>query len=80
MRMPLFQLPVQCYAVVTANTLADAASATVGGKELSVTCQRTSALTSTVEDTAFASWVPVSATLVIKATTVRKVRIFSDWF
>lgn len=52
-----------------------AASAIAGGKALSVMFQTTSALTSTVEDMAFASWVPVSATLVIKEIIVKKVSI-----
>lgn len=75
--MFLFQLPVQCCAVVMASTRVVAASATAGGKALSVMCQTTSALISTVEDTAFALWVPVSATLVIKEIIVKKVRIIS---
>lgn len=64
--------------MVTASTPVVAASAIAGGKALSVMCQTTSALISTVEDTAFALWVPVSATLVIKEIIVKKVRIISS--
>lgn len=74
--MCLVQPPVQCCVAVMASTLVAAASATVGGKGLSATCQPTSALTSTVEDMASALWAPASAILVIRAITVRKVRIF----
>lgn len=69
----LLQLPVQCCAAGMASTPAAAASATAGGKALSVTCQPTSALTSTVEDTASALWAPASAIPVIRAIIVRKV-------
>lgn len=58
-----------------ASTPVAAASATAGGKALSVMCQPTSASTSTVEDMASALWALASAILVIKAIIVRKVRI-----
>lgn len=60
-----------------ASTPVAVASATVDGKALSVMCQQTSALISTVEDMASALWEPASVILVIKVITVRKVRIMS---
>lgn len=58
-----------------ASTRVAAASATAAGKGQSATCQPTSASTSTVEDTASALWGPASVILVIRVTTVKKVRI-----
>lgn len=59
----------------TASTPGDAVSATAAGKALNAMCHPTSVSTSTVEDTVSASSVPASATLVIRETTVRKVRL-----
>lgn len=57
-----------------ASTPVAAASATAGGKVLSVMCQPTSASTSTVEDMASVLREPASATLVIRVIIVKKVR------